>query len=794
MAQIALWTFDDAGQVVDDVTSDGAAQNGSYQNGATAVGGQAVFDGNNDYVVVPSDPAFQLSTGTLVLEFTPEERQQGGIASRDSSGFDDGGHFSLSIEPDGQVAVRHQTGSASFTYKTPQNFYDDGDTLRVTYSWDAGTGGQFKVENLTTGTEYTEPTSAQLTMDMGPNFNEPWTFGADQGGSGNNSPTPLRWAYEGSIDYVSLFDTVEDPGGPTLGDGIVQGTAGADLIDASYLGDPEGDRIDNGDATGVLGTVGDDDVVFAGDGDDTVLAGDGNDIVLGQSGSDTLIGGDGDDLLIGDGGAVPGLWTYQFYDNNFSSADGQAFDIETGTLAGEGLVGDFDVADLANDVRGTGGNPEDFGIIYTSTLQPQEAGAYRFDLTSDDGSTLQIFDSAGNPVTFTNQNGTTGDFLDNDFHQPATTRFGTVTLAAGETYTVQIRYWENQGQNVLGATITTPSGQTDDLLTSPLLGIPPVQDDDPGDDILIGGAGDDRLFGGEGNDTLTGGTGSDFLDGGAGDDTLNVGAGDTALGGEGNDTFIIDPTALDGSGPIIIVGGEDGEDGAGDTLDFNGQLETGSVVITNDDDAAGGLSGTARLLDGTEVTFSNIETVICFAAGTLIRTPGGERPIETLRPGDLVVTADRGLQPVRWVGRNRVPARGRLAPIRIAEGVLGNDRPLVVSPQHRLLSAGPSHRLHFGASEVLVAAKHLIDGHGVAWLAQDSIDYLHVMFDRHEIIFANGAAAESFHPGDVGLGAIADPVREELFEVFPDLRSLPDAYGPTSRQCLRGWEAQLLSA
>lgn len=794
MAQIALWTFNDPNQVVDDFTGDGSAQNGSYRNGATASGGQAVFDGQNDYVVVPADPAFQLATGTLVVEFTPEERQQGGIVSRDSSGFDGGGHFSLSIELDGQVAIRHQTGSGNFIRKTPQNFYDDGDTLRVTYSWDQGAGGQFKVENLTAGTEYTTPTSSQLTMDMGPNFNEPWTFGADQGSSGNNSATPLRWAYEGSIDYVSLFDTVEDPGGPTIGDGIVEGTDGDDLIDTSYLGDPEGDRIDAGDATGILGTAGDDDIVVAGDGDDTVRAGDGDDIVLGQSGNDTLDGGDGDDLLIGDGGAAPGQWGYQFYNRDFSSADGQAFDIETGTLAGEGLVGDFDVADLANTVRGTSGNPEDFGIIYTSTLQPQEGGTYRFDLTSDDGSTLQIFDSAGNPLTFTNQNGATGDFLNNDFHQVPTTRFGTVTLAAGETYTIQFRYWENQGQNVLGASITTPSGQTEDLLTSPLLGIPPVEDDAPGDDVLSGGAGDDRLFGGQGDDTLTGGAGSDLLDGGAGDDTLNVGAGDTALGGDGDDTFVIDSGALDGSGPITIIGGEGDEDGPGDTLDFNGQLETGSIVFTNEDDAAGGLSGTARLLDGTEVTFSNIETVICFVAGTLIRTPAGERPIETLRPGDLVVTADRGLQPVRWIGRNRVPGGGHLAPVRIAKGALGNDRPLIVSPQHRLLSATPGHRLHFGTSEVLVAAKHLIDGDRVTQAACETVDYLHVMFDRHEIIFANGVAVESFHPGDIGLGAIADPAREELFEIFPDLRSLPATYGPTSRRCLRRWEAQLLSA
>ncbi len=83
-------------------------------------------------------------------------------------------------------------------------------------------------------------------------------------------------------------------------DGIVSGTSGNDLIGPGYRGDPQGDRIDAGDAI-LPGAGPNDDVVHAGAGNDTVLAGDGNDSVLGEGGNDRLSGQDGNDTL--DGGA-----------------------------------------------------------------------------------------------------------------------------------------------------------------------------------------------------------------------------------------------------------------------------------------------------------------------------------------------------------------------------------------------------------------------------------------------------------------------------------------------------------
>jgi len=115
-----------------------------------------------------------------------------------------------------------------------------------------------------------------------------------------------------------------------------------------------------------------------------------------------------------------------------------------------------------------------------------------------------------------------------------------------------------------------------------------------------------------------------------------------------------------------------------------------------------------------------------------------------------------------------VPAIDRFAPVRIKPGVIiGQDRDLLVSPQHRMLFEGYRAELLFGDSEVLIAAKHLVDGKLVTQQASDEVTYIHMMFDEHEVVYAEGAATESFHPGSIGLSAVADSAREELFRRVP---------------------------
>jgi hypothetical protein len=279
--------------------------------------------------------------------------------------------------------------------------------------------------------------------------------------------------------------------------------------------------------------------------------------------------------------------------------------------------------------------------------------------------------------------------------------------------------------------------------------------------------------------------------GGGGDDTITIGLGDTLFGGDGDDFFVLEDFAAPG-GTITLTGGE-GDETDGDTLFLTPDVGKADITFTNEDDAAGGLSGFFTTPDGTLINFSEIENIICFTPGAHILTPRGLRRVESLHRDDLVITRDNGPQPIRWIGRRSVPGIDRFAPIRVQAHVLdGATAPLLVSPQHRFLFTGYKAELLFGCDEVLVSATHLVDGRAVGAVPQPVVTYIHVMFDRHEIIYADGAATESFHVGDIGLAAISDPAREELFGIFPELRSHPDTYGPTARPCLKRHEARLL--
>lgn len=293
-------------------------------------------------------------------------------------------------------------------------------------------------------------------------------------------------------------------------------------------------------------------------GNDSITANTGNDTAYGGAGNDTIRGADGNDLIYGDRDQA-NTWGYRVYDRNFTSANNQAFNIESGTLRGSGITSAFDVQSLALAARGTSGNPEDFGIILTSTFTATTAGTYRFATTSDDGSTLRLLNSRGNALNFSNQSGGTLAYMNNDFHQSATTRYGDVTLAAGQSYTIEIRYWENEGGNTLGATVTPPGGTATNLLGSSYIG----SGTNTGNDSLFGDTGNDTLWGEAGNDSLYGGNDADLLYGGTGNDLLYGGTGeDTLFGGDGNDTLYGDAgnDSLEGdAGNDRLFGGADND-------------------------------------------------------------------------------------------------------------------------------------------------------------------------------------------------------------------------------------------
>ncbi|WP_353617624.1 Hint domain-containing protein [Roseobacter sp. TSBP12] len=177
--------------------------------------------------------------------------------------------------------------------------------------------------------------------------------------------------------------------------------------------------------------------------------------------------------------------------------------------------------------------------------------------------------------------------------------------------------------------------------------------------------------------------------------------------------------------------------------------------------------------------------------GTLIDTPEGPKFIETLSEGDLVHTLDEGPQPIRWIGSRRVEATGTLAPIRIKAGALGNFRDLTVSPNHRMMIRGPKAEMLFGERDVLVAAKHLVNDDTIRCVPGGTVDYFHMLFDRHQIIFAEGCPTESLYPGQEALGAVDPAARAEILALFPEFEH-GTQHTELSRYELKAWEAQAL--
>jgi len=185
---------------------------------------------------------------------------------------------------------------------------------------------------------------------------------------------------------------------------------------------------------------------------------------------------------------------------------------------------------------------------------------------------------------------------------------------------------------------------------------------------------------------------------------------------------------------------------------------------------------------------------VCFTAGTRIRVPGGWRAAEDLVPGDMVETRDAGPQPLRWKGRARVVAAGGNAPVRIAPGVFGNTRALTVSPLHRVLVCGWAAELVAGTPQVLIAAKFLNGLPGVERAESGIADYVHLLFDRHHLLDAEGGWAESFHPGAEGERRLSVAERAEICALFPALRDGFAGYGPSARPSLKAHEARFVVA
>ena len=562
------------------------------------------------------------------------------------------------------------------------------------------------------------------------------------------------------------------------GNDSVEGGAGDDVIntrtspgtgmpDEGYgtVGDPlyypgdtaplnDRDTVDGGLGNDSILTGDDNDIIFGGEGNDTVDAGFDDDLVSGgagmdflegNEGNDTIDGGDDDDIIYGD--VAPTNPDYPF----FAPYD----------LPNDGT--DLAPDNNADSLTGGAGNDSIYG--------------------QDDNDTLE--GGLGNDLL---DGGNDNDYLDG--------AEGADTLIGGAGNDTLL------GGNDASADSLDGGAGNDELSAG------------DGNDTLIGGDGNDSLFGGGDNDLLEGGTGGDTLDGWAGNDTLTGGLGNDQLtGSDGTDTFVY----VAGDGVDTITDFNFGNTGTLNDADItnNDRLDLSAFyddiweltadfnddgILNQSNDGLGGAdysdnasfgSGGLVILGatGNKTSFTVENTgVVCFASGTRILTTDGDRRIDMLQAGDRIVTRDNGVQTLRWIGQRQLDAvdlarTPRLRPIQLSPALTGGDAPLIVSPQHGVLFT-------LDGEETLVRATHLARMQGGAARVMHgcrSVTYFHLLFEDHQIVFANGAPSESFFPGAFAMAALHSEVRSEIFALFPDLRmqDAETAYGRQARDIAR---------
>ena len=571
-------------------------------------------------------------------------------------------------------------------------------------------------------------------------------------------------------DYPSLPFGDNDPF-PNNDLDTVYGGAGNDII---FTGD---------DADSIDGGIGDD-FIDAGIDNDSVTGGDGNDTIIGGQGEDIIEGNDGDDLIYG------------------------GLDVET---PDQPDAIDEAVDDNRDTIYGGNGNDTIYGRDDNDTLFGDAGNDLIFGGVDND----EIYGGTGNDVL----SGDQGDDLINGGNGDDTIYGGTgndtINGGAGQDLIYggdgddkiqgnqddDAIYGDAGNDSITGslADDLVYGGADDDYIQGG------TGDDtlhgDAGDDNIQGGFGDDSLYGGDGDDSLNGGFGNDIIEGGDGDDTIAGFDGeDTITGGAGADALyggLNSDVFFGGNGGDVVKGGEDPDESDYDVLDLTGSNVDFITYDPNDPE-----KGVVTFLDGSTMTFSEIENVIpCFTPGTTIATAKGERLVEELVEGDRIITRDNGIQEIAWVGRKEMTGKQlvqnpHLKPILIKEGALGNglpERDMMVSPNHRVLVASDLTQLYFEENEVLAAAKHMVGAKGIHAVDVMSTTYVHFMFERHEVVLSNGAWTESFQPGDYSLKGIGNSQRNEIMEIFPELATKVGLEGyHSARKALKKHEAKLL--
>ena len=555
-----------------------------------------------------------------------------------------------------------------------------------------------------------------------------------------------------------------------------------------------------------------DDTIESGEGNDTILGGSGTDTIDGGAGADTIDGGDGADIVEGGSGNDDitdtgvastvrevlrwGELTSEEVNVSFfvhNTVENQiTFDVTTDISVGiqgeQGqnitttgvITGGLAPASTRETLELETNDEDDFAEFELTFALDVENVSFRIaEIENEVEITILAFDRDNNPVTvsFTNVGSEVtpvGNTLVADDGNPSSNDpDGSATVfIAGPIVRIVVQI-DNESDGNANPNIS-------DIFFDTIVSA---------DDILSGGDGDDSIDGGLGDDTLTGGAGNDvfFELAGQGADTItdfnvgNTGAIDDGI--QTNNDFVnLEPffnaatlAAVNSAGgsfsnPLDMLRADaaDGRiDGEIATIDFSAQIGDVDLVLQD---------GTGGFVTGTDLTFDN--TNVCFTKGTLIETPGGLTPIEQLRAGDMVLTMDDGPQPIRWIGSNDIAPevlaqQPRLRPIRIRAGALGLNMPkrdLMVSPQHRVFVRSIVANRMFGNFEVLVPANKLVTCDGIE-IANDMVDvsYWHMLFDKHQIVWSNGAPTESLFAGPQAMLAVSPEASEEIKSLFPHI-------------------------
>jgi hypothetical protein len=257
----------------------------------------------------------------------------------------------------------------------------------------------------------------------------------------------------------------------------------------------------------------------------------------------------------------------------------------------------------------------------------------------------------------------------------------------------------------------------------------------------------------------------------------------------GKDVYTIDdsdpdvPVVLAADDPMGNIYPEDAfalVDGSGTVVQFVSfygntltPIEGPANGMTSTEIGTAGMGNSLQSDDGGSTYYvqssPNRNSVPCFEAHTRILTQDGYQCVNDLRVGTLVVTADHGLQPIRWIRQYRQDlsnADPGKKPVCIKASALGPKVPkqdLIVSPQHRIVVAGPRQLPELGTREMLVPAKSLTGLPDVINLLDvDEIVWIHFACDRHEVVYANGAAVEALLLSDHVMSGMSNLQRNGL--------------------------------